>query len=73
MKKKIARDITLVFHSSTITMMHGPISIKALNKIFVLTTWVSDDSEENTANISLQRTGRSSCQDRKCIFCDAEP
>jgi len=25
---KIARDIKLVFHSSTITMMHGPINIK---------------------------------------------
>ena len=26
--KKIASDIKLVFHSSTITMMHGPINIR---------------------------------------------
>jgi len=29
--KKLASDIKLVFHSSTITMMHGPINIR-LNK-----------------------------------------
>ena len=27
MKKKVAIDIKLVFHSSTIKMMHGPINI----------------------------------------------
>jgi hypothetical protein len=29
-ENKIASDIKLVFHSSTITMMHGPINIKRL-------------------------------------------
>ena len=29
---KIASDIKLVFHSSTITMMHGPINIRFKNK-----------------------------------------
>ena len=29
---KIASDIKLVFHSSTITMMHGPINIGFINK-----------------------------------------
>jgi hypothetical protein len=37
-----------------------------------LTTWISDNSEAKTANISLKSTGRSSCQDRKCIFRDEE-
>ena len=30
MKQNIASDIKLVFHSSTITMMHGPINIRFL-------------------------------------------
>ena len=30
MKKKIASDVKLVFHSSTIAMMHGPIYIRLL-------------------------------------------
>ena len=33
---KIASDIKLVFHSSTITMMHGPINIKYLERQFLL-------------------------------------
>jgi len=31
---KIASDIKLVFYSSTITMMHGPINIRSLNSIW---------------------------------------
>ena len=33
-KKKIASDIKLVFYSSTITMMHGPINIRIIYVCF---------------------------------------
>ena len=33
-RNKIASDIKLVFHSSTITMMHGPINIRFHNVMF---------------------------------------
>ena len=33
---KIASDIKLVFHSSTITMMHGPINLRFWNRWFIL-------------------------------------
>ena len=36
-RNKIASDIQLVFHSSTITMMHGPINIKFWKVLYL--TW----------------------------------
>jgi len=36
---KIASDIKLVFYSSTITMMHGPINIRPLWYWYLISTW----------------------------------
>ena len=43
---KIASDINLVFHSSTITMMHGPINIK-LKKEYLLQAFYEEECTLN--------------------------
>ena len=43
---KIASDIRLVFHSSTITMMHGPINIRIV-KFLIATNWESPIRNNN--------------------------
>jgi len=48
---KIASDIKLVFYSSTITMMHGPINITFYNYLFTC-SWVSP-RQTYVANITL--------------------
>jgi len=71
---KIARDIKLVFHSSTIAMMHGPINIRLLprhvypsarnnsapdGRIFMkLDTWLSFESSVEKIQVSLKSDDR---------------
>ena len=54
---KIASDIKLVFHSSTITMMHGPINIRwkwvfGFHKMEFCTSWVTIILLNNDCSVS---------------------